>query len=1158
MADGSIRIETSIDTKGLQADLKKLEKSIEKSASEIESLRSKMNELGSAKIPTQEYIELQKYIDSTEKKLNALVERQEKFLATGGRESSSTYQRMLIDIDQLRNTLDYAKADMQDLVDSGKAFTLGADTEEYTKAAQRVEELTGKMSEDSARAAEIQSTLSAEEQRLASIKENATITDQKIVEMLERRKILMQQIADMEKAGLSYGYQEYDSAKRELSVIEQQVKAYSNMQSIKYSAQGIAQELGKVKSSAKGAFSSLSSGSKKSDVSLKKGLTTVLKYGFGIRSLYFLFNKVRNAIKEGFNNLVQYSEPLNQSFSALQSSMTQLKNSFATAFAPIVQTVIPYIQSLISTIVQALNYITQLSAVISGAGTWTKAVAVQEDYAASLKGTASAAKKAAGALASFDTLEVLSKKDTGGAGAAGISPQDMFEEIPVDPKLKSNLEKIKETVKPILDYFEDLKDIFMQGFWDGLGDWEYRLESIKDSVRSIKDSLVDIFTDPAVVSAADGYFKSLDYLISVFIGAMASVGLTIAAMVLGGIEKYLEQNNKRIKEAIVSIFNIKEEIHYLLADALIAFAYVFEAFASENGQQLTANIIGIFADAYMGIKEFLLKSARDILNIIIQPFVENKEELRSALEDFLGVLADVTGTIKDAIDDTFDHLNDVYDEYLKPFFDSVASGLSELLGHLLDFWSGYVQPILEELAALIDSVWKSHVQPAINSIIDLLGGLADMLKALWENIMKPLLDWLIDNVLPMVSIVIGGVSGIVVGLVGIIADVISDITENIRGIVEFLTNVFQGDWESAWDSIVNVIESPILGRFKDAGKNLIDGLVNGIKSAWDSATDTISSVATDIADTFCSLLGIHSPSTVFEQFGVYLLQGLANGITSAIDLVGSAISGIVENILGMFDFNKWSEAGQGMIESILVVIEEFKEVWNTAFTEWYESNNELYFGYDIWYEQFYNILLAYTDVNGEFMSEWQANMDTWWNTMVVPFFTVAQWQLFGTNMKTGIMQGFKVIVNEIGGVLNNIIKMFDAAFKELEDSMNDLIDSYNKSASVLGTSTLSNVHYKPMGGIKIPALADGAVIRGGNPFIAMLGDQRRGQTNIEAPISTIEDAVANGMNRSGVISALQSVGSNTQIVLDGEVVGRLLLPHILDEWNRGGYNPDIL
>ena len=633
---------------------------------------------------------------------------------------------------------------------------------------------------------------------------------------------------------------------------------------------------------------------------------------------------------------------------------------------------------------------------------------------------------------------------------------------------------------------------------------------------------------------------------------MASVGLTIAAMVVGGIEKYLDQNNKRIKEAIVSIFNIKEEINYLLADALSAFAYVFEAFASENGQQLMANLIGIFADAYMGIEEFLLKSTRDILNIIIQPFVENKEALRSALEDFLGVLADVTGTIKDAIDDTFDHLNDVYDAHLKPFFDSVASGLSELLGHLLNFWSGYAQPILQELSALIDYVWKSHIQPAINSVIDLLGGLADMLKALWENIIKPLHEWLIDNVLPAVSIVIGGVSEIVVGLVGIIADVIHDITSYIQGIVEFLTNVFQGDWESAWNNIVNVLEAPIMERFKNAGKNLIDGLVNGIKGAWSSVTDTISNVATNISDTFCSLLGIHSPSTVFEQFGVYLLQGLANGISSAIDLVGSAISGIVENILGMFDFNEWTKAGQEMINSIVLVIGEFKEIWNTSFTEWSETNNELYFGYDIWYEQFYNILLAYTDVNGEFMSEWQANMDTWWNTMVTPFFTVAQWQLFGTNMKTGIMQGFKVIVNEIGGVLNNIIAMFDQAFKKLEESMNDLIDSYNSSASVLGTSTLSRVHYNSMGKINIPKLADGAVIRGGNPFLAILGDQRSGQTNVETPLSTIEEAVSNVMSRQNTGSAPSSIN----LYIDSEKVAQVTLDSFLSEMNRRGYDLD--
>ena len=186
------------------------------------------------------------------------------------------------------------------------------------------------------------------------------------------------------------------------------------------------------------------------------------------------------------------------------------------------------------------------------------------------------------------------------------------------------------------------------------------------------------------------------------------------------------------------------------------------------------------------------------------------------------------------------------------------------------------------------------------------------------------------------------------------------------------------------------------------------------------------------------------------------------------------------------------------------------------------------------------------------MSEWQANMDTWWNTMVTPFFTVAQWQLFGTNMKTGIMQGFKVIVNEIGGVLNNIIAMFDEAFKKLEESMNDLIDSYNSSAGVLGTSTLSRVHYNSMGKINIPKLADGSVIRGGNPFIAMLGDQRRGQTNIEAPLSTIEEAVSNVMSRQNTGYANSSIN----LYIDSEKVAQVTLDSFLSEMNRRGYNLD--
>lgn len=151
------------------------------------------------------------------------------------------------------------------------------------------------------------------------------------------------------------------------------------------------------------------------------------------------FNNMVSGMKKGFQNLIVYSGEYNKSVSALKSANTQLQNSFAAAFMPIVQAAIPHLITLINYLTMAANAVAQFTAVITGKSSWIKAVAVQEDYASSLNGTAAAAKKVAGALASFDTLEVLNKKDTGG-GSSGVNPKDMFEEVPVgdDFKLDAN------------------------------------------------------------------------------------------------------------------------------------------------------------------------------------------------------------------------------------------------------------------------------------------------------------------------------------------------------------------------------------------------------------------------------------------------------------------------------------------------------------------------------------------------------------------------------------------------------------------------------------------------------------------------------------------------------------------------------------------------
>lgn len=847
--------------------------------------------------------------------------------------------------------------------------------------------------------------------------------------------------------------------------------------------------------------------------------------------------------------------------------LSVIGSGLITVFTPVIKflnTVLSLLITIAKQIGAILSALFGISIPTADSGKFAQdmddAAAGADDFADGIKKAGKEADKTKGKLASFDTLEVF-KKDSGGSGggAAGAGGMgDMFSDIAMTPEMEKTddwLDSIKEKMKPILDYLKKLKNIFSQGFWDGLGDWEYRWDFIKESLSSIKDSIVDIFTDSEVLAAGDRWAQSVVYLIGGIVGSLASIGLTIATNVLGGISKYLEENKDRIKKFLVSIFDIKADINYLLADFFQSFAYVFEAFASEDGQRLTANLIGIFVDAFMGASELALKLARDILNIFIQPFVENKEGFKTALEGFLGVLADVAGTIKQGVDDSFDKLNEVYDEHFKPFFDSIAQGLTELVGQFLEFWNGNVQPILNQWAAEFDSLWTGHMQPFNDNFIELFGGIADLLKSLWESILKPFISWLIDSELPRIVAFLGFLGDSLILLLGVVADFASGIIDRIQNILNFLTNVFEGNWKAIWDDIVNYIASPLAKRMNEAGINLIEGIKNGISSAWESLKELVSNVAESIREKFCSLLGIHSPSTVFEEFGRFLIEGLANGISGTVELVTSIIGGLVDGILGMFSFDKWTEAGQGMIESIVSVIEAFRETWNESFTEWVESNQELYFGYDVWYEQFSNIITAYTDMFAEFSAQWQSDMDAWWTTMVLPFFDLAQWTLFGTQMKNGIITGLKAIVNEIGGLLGKVLTTFDSAFKELEDSMNDLIDDYNKSARELGTSTLSHVSYKGMGPVRIPALADGAVIRGGNPFLAILGDQRYGQTNIEAPLSTIKQAVREEIADMGYGSPRGgSVPVTINLNYNGETFARLSIPDILSELNRQGYD----
>lgn len=879
--DGEVRIKTKVDTSQMQ----RLQVQIDKAALKVENLSKKYEQLKNQKIHTDGYSALENKLKSAQVELTKLIAEEEK-LSAAGLSIGAPWDNIIAKEADAQLKIEAIQAEMQKLVETGRAFTVGGNKDEISKAADEL------------------GIAKAELRALVTKQDELNAKTGKLTKKTYEASNGLKRIGEVGK------------------------KAFSGLHRNVNKSNGLFRTFGS---------------------RLRGILLSLLVFNWITKG----FNAMVSGLKEGYKNLVKYSDEYNRSMSALQSASTQMKNSLATAFAPIVQAAIPYLITLINYVTAAANAVSQFFAVLSGKSTWIKAIAVQENYAGSLNGTAAAAKKAAGALASFDTLEVLNKQDTsGGSGGAGAGLEDMFEEVPVENN-------------SFTDFAKRLKELIAEDDWYGLGallgeklnealegiDWD----KIKASARKIAYNLAHFL---------NGFLETPELFYN--------LGVTLA---------------QALNTAFEFLYTFATEFHW---DSL--------------GSAIAQSINGFFAT-----------------------------------------------------------------------FDFVKAGLT-LSTLAIGFLTAFN-------TALEETDWNQVGQ----SVVDFLAAID------WIG----LLLQLVETGSALDSAIMELAQGFAESFAEHLVNFISESLQDPSKIQELAETYFEWLYYSPFTKILTM---PFVLTYQ-FGKAIIDGIIKGIEenSIWEGVKYAFETFVESVKD----FLGIHSPSTVFQEIGWYLIEGLILGLT---------------------------------------------EIW---------ENLTYFFSEDTWLELAANIYNGISQTWEELVTWWDTNIVAWWDNSVAPWFTVEKWKALGEAMKKGIYNGFAGIVNKIVDVLNNAITSIENFVNAIIDKINELINKIKASMGVFAPpiSHIGSISFGRVPKVEIPALANGAVLRGGNPFLAILGDQRAGQTNIEAPQSAIEDAVAAGMSRAGAYG-----GGTIEINLnyDGETFARLSLKDILSEMNRQGYDIDVL
>lgn len=186
------------------------------------------------------------------------------------------------------------------------------------------------------------------------------------------------------------------------------------------------------------------------NASINKGFKSLLRWGFGIRSVFILVRRLKAYIKEA---VIAYSEQdaeTKNNIASLKSALQSLKVSWGAAFAPIFNAIVPILQKLISWLTAAANAIAAFFSALGGKTTYKRAVAGANAVADSYGAAGAAAEEAKKQIMGFDEINQLNGNNSGGGGGGGAGGGGVeMEEVPISDKVLKMAQLLRDHFKEI-------------------------------------------------------------------------------------------------------------------------------------------------------------------------------------------------------------------------------------------------------------------------------------------------------------------------------------------------------------------------------------------------------------------------------------------------------------------------------------------------------------------------------------------------------------------------------------------------------------------------------------------------------------------------------------------------------------------------------------
>lgn len=553
------------------------------------------------------------------------------------------------------------------------------------------------------------------------------------------------------------------------------------------------------------------------------------------------------------------------------NSLNQIKVNLLTAFYPIYTAILPAINALMRTLTVVTGQIAHFTASLFGT-TYTAAkqgaqglyqnIQAMNDSGNSADKNREKVKKLQRSLMGFDEINRIGLDDKD-----DDKLDDKNQGVNFNTPIPAMPDWIGKANSILRDFFKPFQDSWAKHGQTVIKAWKYALGEIVGLAQSIGKSFMDVWTN----GTGEQFISNILILVANLLGLVGDVAKAF--------RNAWDENERGTKlfQATFDMFNAFLELTNEIVKS-------FRDAWNENklGESIIGNILEIFTNLIDAVGE-LGKGLRDA-------WKEN-ETGTSILKTILGFFDDILGVLNDASKHTKEWAKELDFTPLLKSIDKLLKPIKEISKDVFEVLGWAYENILLPLAKLI-------IEDVLPVFFNLLGNALSIVGSVLKTV-KPLFMWLLDKLIkPLVDFTLGSVS-------------------------DWLT--FLGKFGQALEDLLNIEVSSfgdVVDRFKQFGSDIWEGLKEGLSSIGDGIGTFIrESMFDPIVNWFKGLFGIHSPSTVFFEFGKFLVQGLFDGIKSL-------MSKPVELVKQL-----WDDMSGAVVTKGSVIWESSKKVWDDVSTK---------------------------------------------------------------------------------------------------------------------------------------------------------------------------------------------------------------------------------